>query len=259
MKQTLLAVILVFTIGIKSWSQCTPTWPTGGGHGITPDSATNLTHALAGVAYNSTIQFFTPSDTIYAGPIGPVPAVIDFITITSVTGLTSIPNISPFTYVPNPSNGVFPGESLGCINITGTPSIGSAGTYNLVVNVTATFHLPPSTQPLTLPYTINYYKIVVDANTSVPSISNSKFDLSQNFPNPFNYKTNISFNMPAKGFATFKVFDLIGNVLYEKYIDAKIGINTINYDASDLNEGVYFYSISTASGSLTRRLIIDRK
>ncbi len=259
MKQTLLAVILIITLGLKSWGQCTPFWPTGGGHGINPDSATNLTHALEGVAYNSTIQFFTPSDTIYDGPLGPVPAVIDFITITNVNGLSAIPNISPFTYVPNPSNGVFPGESVGCINITGTPSIGSAGTYNLVVDVTATFHLPPSTQPLTLPYTVSYYKIVVDPNTSVPSISTSKFDLAQNFPNPFNYKTNISFNMPAKGTATFKVFDLIGNVLYEKYIDAKIGINTINYDATDLSEGVYFYCVSTGSGSLTRRLIVDRK
>lgn len=256
MKKILLAVLLIFTIGIKSWAQCTPTWPTGGGHGIIPDSATNLPHANEGMAYNATIQFFTPLDTLY---LGTIPVTIDNVTITGVTGLSVIPNISPFTYVPNPANGVFPGGSLGCINLTGTPSIGSAGTYFLTVAVTANAHITGSSQALTQPYTIGYYKIVVDQNTAVPSISTSKFDLSQNFPNPFNYKTNISFNMPAKGYAAFKVFDLIGNVLFEKYIDAKIGINTINYDASDLAEGVYFYSISTGSGSLTRRLIIDRK
>ena len=256
MKQALLAVILIFTIGIKSWGQCTPSWPTGGGAGISPDSATNLPHAFEGIAYDATIQFKAPLDTLYQGTI---PVIIDDITITGVTGLSAIPNISPFTYVPNPANGVFLGGSVSCINLTGTPSIGSAGTYSLAVAVTAHAHITGTTQPLTQSYTITYYKIVVEPNTSVPSISNSKFDLSQNFPNPFNYKTNISFNMPSKGAATFEVFDLIGNTIYKKYIDAKFGINTINYDASDLSEGVYFYSVSTGSGTLTRRLIVDRK
>ncbi len=256
MKKILLAVILILSLGIKSWGQCTPTWPTGGGHGIIPDSATNLPHAIEGMPYNANIQFFTPLDTMY---LGTIPVTIDNVTITGVTGLSVIPNISPFTYVPNPATGVFPGGSLGCISLTGTPSIGSVGTYFLTVAVTANAHITGSSQALTQPYTIGYYKIVVDQNTSVPSISTSKFDLSQNFPNPFNYKTNISFNMPAKGYAALKVFDLIGNVLFEKYIDAKVGINTINYDASELAEGVYFYSISTSSGNLTRRLIIDRK
>lgn len=255
MKQTLLAFVLILSIGFKSWSQCTPTWPTGGGAGISPDSATNLPHALEGLAYDATIQFKAPLDTTYLG----FPVVIDSITIDNVTGLSAIPNISPFTYVPNPASGVFPGGSVGCINITGTPSIGSNGTYNLGVDVTASAHFQGSTQTIIQSYTIGFYKIVVDLNNAVPNVNKSKFDLAQNFPNPFSSKTNIAFNLPSPSQVTFKVYDLVGNVLYQKAILGKVGINTVDYDGSDLLEGVYFYSISNGTGVLTRRLIIDRK
>jgi len=255
MKQTLLAFVLIIAIGFKSWSQCTPTWPTGGGAGISPDSATNLPHALEGLAYDATIQFKAPLDTTYIG----FPVVIDSIIITSVTGLTSIPNISPFTYVPNPANGVFLGGTVNCINITGTPSIGSNGTYPLSVNVSAFAHFGTGGTTIQQDYSITYYKIVVDLNNAVPNVNKSKFDLAQNFPNPFSSKTNIAFNLPSPSQVTFKVYDLVGNVLYQKAILGKVGINTVDYDGSDLLEGVYFYSISNGTGVLTRRLIIDRK
>ncbi len=255
MKQILLVAVLIFTIGFKGYSQCTPSWPSGGGTGISPDSATNLPHGVEGMAYNTTIQFKAPLDTLYLG----FPVIIDNITIDNVTGLSTIPNISPFTYTTNPSGGIFPGGSVGCINITGTPSIGSNGTYNLGVDVTATAHFQGSSLPITQSYTIDFYKIVVDANTSVPVINKGKFDLTQNFPNPFSTKTNIAFNLPSPSQVTFKVYDLVGNTLNEKIIDGKSGINTIDFDGSNLAEGVYFYSISNGTGVLTRRLIIDRK
>lgn len=255
MKRFLLAIALLIFISSNSWSQCTPSWPTGGGAGISPDSATNLPHAVEGLAYNTTIQFKAPLDTTYLG----FPVVIDSITINNVTGLSTIPNIAPFTYVPNPANGVFLGGTVNCINITGTPSIGSNGTYPLTVNVTATAHFVGSSTPINQSYGISFYKIVVEQNTAVPSISKNKFDLAQNFPNPFNAKTNIAFNLQNSSLVEFKVYDLIGNVLYEKTIDGKPGINTVSYDGSDLTEGVYFYSISNGAGILTRRLIIDRK
>ncbi len=255
MRKILQASIILILIYSNSWSQCTPSWPTGGGAGISPDSATNLPHAVEGLAYNTTIQFKAPHDTTYFGQ----PVTIDSITINSVTGLSTIPNISPFTYVPNPANGVFLGGTVNCINITGTPSIGSQGTYPLNVNVTASAHFNAGGSTINVDYAISFYKIIVDINTAVPSINKNKFDLAQNFPNPFSTKTSISFNLQGSSMAVFKVYDLIGNVLYEKTIDGKPGVNTISYDGSELGEGVYFYSISSGTGTLTRRLIIERK
>lgn len=259
MKVFLQTIVLLFLITNFGWSQCTPSWPTGGGAGISPDSATNLPHAVEGLPYNSVIQFKTPLDTVYSIGGNTVPITIEDITITNVSGLSAIPNISPFTYVPNPSNGIFPGGTVNCISITGTPSVGSAGTYPLSVDVTAHFHMQGSTTSLNQSYTITFYNIVVDANTAIPSVNKNKFDLAQNFPNPFTSKTNIAFNLPVSAIVEFKVYDLIGNVLFQKNIDGKPGINTIAFDGTSMGEGVYFYSLSNGSALFTKRLIIERK
>src|ERR1041384_1219083 len=195
MKKTLLAVIILFAFNSKSFSQCTPSWPGGGGTGISPDSATNLPHAVEGLAYDAVVQFKTPLDTTQIVGGFPVPITIENITISSVTGLSVIPNITPFTYVPNPANGVFPGGTVDCIEITGTPSLGSAGTYPLTVDVIVNFHLQGSTTSLNQAQTVSFYRIVVDPNTSAPTISKDKFDVAQNFPNPFSTRTNIAFHL----------------------------------------------------------------
>lgn len=259
MKKILLALTIVLAFQTSSWSQCTPTWPGGGGPGISPDSATNLPHALEGVAYDAVVQFKTPLDTVQVISMVAVPITIENITITNVSGLSAIPSITPFTYVPNPANGVFLGGTVNCIEITGTPSAGSAGTYPISVDVVVNFHIQGSTTSLNQTQSVTFYKIVVDPNNAAPSVSHIKFDCAQNFPNPFSTKTNIAFNLQNSSQVEFKVYDLVGNIVFEKTIDGKPGLNTLTFDGTDMNEGVYFYSLNNGAGLITRRLIIDRK
>lgn len=258
MNKILLLISFALFFSINAKSQCTPSFQ-GSGAGIEPDSATNLPHAIEGLPYDASVQFKAPQDTTASVGGFPVNITIEDITITSVTGLSSIPNISPFTYVPNPATGVFLGGGLGCIQITGTPAIGSAGTYPITVSLDVHFHIIGTTQQLTQPQTVSFYKIVVDSNTAAPSISKGKFDVAQNFPNPFSTKTSLSFNLPVASQVNFKVYDLVGNVMEEKVIDGKSGVNTFIFDGSDLDEGIYFYSLESNNAILTKRLIIERK
>jgi hypothetical protein len=72
------------------------------------------------------------------------------------------------------------------------------------------------------------------------------FELSQNFPNPFNPETKINFQIPTDGFVSLKVFDNSGKevaTLVNQSMTA--GFHTTNFNASSLSSGVYFYRLET--------------
>ena len=86
----------------------------------------------------------------------------------------------------------------------------------------------------------------VDASGSSPST----FMLYPNYPNPFNPSTTISFEMPAGGNATLKVFDTLGQEV-RTLIDGPVaaGRTTMVWNSSDhsgrpVASGVYFYSLN---------------
>jgi len=70
------------------------------------------------------------------------------------------------------------------------------------------------------------------------------YELSQNYPNPFNPTTIIKFEVPELSFVSLKVYDVLGNEI-ETLINEEIpaGSYEIEYDASALTNGVYFYRL----------------
>ena len=85
----------------------------------------------------------------------------------------------------------------------------------------------------------------------------SEYKLYQNYPNPFNPSTLIRFDMPEQSEASVKVFDINGklvNTLYEGQLNA--GSYSINWNASGIASGVYFYNIETGKFSRTMKMIL---
>lgn len=75
-------------------------------------------------------------------------------------------------------------------------------------------------------------------------IAPSSFALEQNFPNPFNPSTSITFSLPSDANVSLKIFSILGEevaVIANNSLNA--GIHTVNFDASNLNSGVYLYRI----------------
>jgi len=95
--------------------------------------------------------------------------------------------------------------------------------------------------------------ITVNSTTDVKSMSGSiqdHFILMQNFPNPFNPSTTISFNIPTPLFVSLKVFDCIGKEVAT--ISSGVmpaGRHNINWNAAELPSGVYFYRIQAGDPS----------
>lgn len=110
---------------------------------------------------------------------------------------------------------------------------------------------------------ISKYK-QIDYNTETPTDINeepkqivNEFELSQNFPNPFNPSTIISYSIPQSSFVTLKVYDIIGNeVATLVNQNQQAGKYDIRFDARNLSNGVYMYSIKTDNFTSTKKMIL---
>lgn len=77
--------------------------------------------------------------------------------------------------------------------------------------------------------------------------------LKQNYPNPFNPATTIKFGIPESGDIRLVVYDILGRevkVLMNEYKHP--GTYEVNFDASALSSGIYFYSLQTQRGTETK-------
>jgi len=69
--------------------------------------------------------------------------------------------------------------------------------------------------------------------------------LSQNYPNPFNPVTKISFALPKSGLVSMKIYDILGQEVATLVNETKnAGNYSVDFDASKLSSGIYFYKIS---------------
>lgn len=81
--------------------------------------------------------------------------------------------------------------------------------------------------------------------------------LGQNFPNPFGDMSQISFEVDQAMEVTFEIHDLTGKLVHYTDLGKVIpGNHTIDISASELGDGVYFYSLTTNTNSLTKRMVI---
>lgn len=95
--------------------------------------------------------------------------------------------------------------------------------------------------------------------TSVKEIAGlpSDFSLSQNYPNPFNPSTQIQFSIPSQEFVSLKVFNALGKEVAELVNrNLAAGNYSVDFNASTLSSGIYFYTITANNFSATKKMIL---
>jgi hypothetical protein len=104
---------------------------------------------------------------------------------------------------------------------------------------------------------------VIDYTSTTTGISSTgnevpeKFELYQNYPNPFNPVTKIKFDLPENGAVSVSVYDITGKevaVLHEGELRA--GSYEINYDASALTSGIYFYRFTSSTHNAVKKMMV---
>jgi endonuclease I len=150
-------------------------------------------------------------------------------------------------------------DSLGDIEPNGYRRIG--------ISYVPTAVTPDSVSTLTLTYSdgaaVKQTIITIKAQSIIASVPGSSrpgtFQLAQNFPNPFNPSTTVTFSLPegSKRHVTLKVFDVLGKEVSEPVnSEMDAGEHTVNVSLKDMNSGIYFYRLQSGSRTQTRKMLL---
>jgi hypothetical protein len=81
--------------------------------------------------------------------------------------------------------------------------------------------------------------------------------LHQNYPNPFNPITVINYELPIANYVELNIFNLLGQKVASLVSEEqKAGDHQIQWDASDMTSGVYYYQIRTDEFIETKKMVL---
>lgn len=180
-----------------------------------------------------------------------------------LAGITNIPDtLRPVYDVDTP-------DSLLTFEISYTPQDGNftvsynKDTYTISgkANHSGDYTVYVSVTDDSLANTVDSTLIVVQNATGLGDALNNnvpkKYTLSQNYPNPFNPSTRIKFGVPKSGMVSLKIYDILGRqvaTLVNGY--RKAGNYRVNFDASALASGIYFYRVVSGNFVKTKKMIL---
>jgi photosystem II stability/assembly factor-like uncharacterized protein len=85
------------------------------------------------------------------------------------------------------------------------------------------------------------------------------YELRQNFPNPFNPTTTITYALPVDANVSLTIYDIIGQKVIQLLNGrAAAGYHDLRFDASNLASGIYFYRLQAGDFVQTRKLLVLR-
>jgi hypothetical protein len=93
----------------------------------------------------------------------------------------------------------------------------------------------------------------IETKENIPN----EFSLSQNYPDPFNPTTTISFVLPSRSFVSMKIFDALGReVATIVSEEMPAGSYSRIWNAQNMSSGVYFYRLQAGSFTETKKLMV---
>jgi hypothetical protein len=107
------------------------------------------------------------------------------------------------------------------------------------------------------PATVSAQREIAQADAAVDAELPRSFALDQNYPNPFNPQTTIEFSLPVAGAVRLDVFNVLGQqvrTLVDEQMEA--GEHSVQFDASRMPSGVYFYRIQAGAETRTRQMTL---
>ena len=162
--------------------------------------------------------------------------------------------------------------SSGPVDITGSDVVNSAGqiTFGNIAPQTwdmgngvykshlVTQELDPNTLNDLDPTTYHYYPAVYGGNVSIEEESLNAFSLGQNSPNPATDITKVRMNVAKSGVYTVEVMNMIGQVVSTVELgNLGQGPTSFELNVSDLQSGVYFYTVRSGGLFQSKKMIVD--
>lgn len=214
---------------------------------------------------NNTFGNYTAYFPDYALKVNPTSVSIDNSNFT--TFRTVVPSVKLYTDVttftgtvtPAPASGAltvsFPnGNTLSnypdslLVKVSAAPGT-SAGVYTVTIKAAGSNGTPVHTRSLSL----NVGLVGISGIEEIPD----NYELSQNFPNPFNPATKIDYNIKSQTNVKLTVFDAMGRMVstMNKGIQQP-GSYFVYFDGTALSSGVYYYRLDTDFFSDTKKMLL---
>jgi len=100
------------------------------------------------------------------------------------------------------------------------------------------------------------YGIITDIEKEIANFPKDFF-LNQNYPNPFNTTTTISYQLPSFSYVNLSIYNILGEKVATLIsVKQPVGTYKVEWDASGLASGIYFYSLETDKGFIQSRKLI---
>jgi hypothetical protein len=161
---------------------------------------------------------------------------------------------------------VFPQQ----VNITSIPSFSMWSNTDTPLLVSLSKAFPYYGQKLSCTLHVRYDDTEIDStfnldpkpvqvDGSFTLLSQGNFRLCQNYPNPFNPNTTITYQISDFGFVLLKIYDILGREVATLVNgDKPAGSHEVNFSASNLSSGIYYYRLSANGFTETKRMVISK-
>ena len=109
---------------------------------------------------------------------------------------------------------------------------------------------------------VDTYRLFEQGNKIVTSVDQEKsipssYLLMDNYPNPFNPSTTITYQLPKQSKVIIRICDILGREVTRIVNDVKsTGKHSVLFDGNNLSSGIYFYQLITNEIVLTKKLVI---
>lgn len=237
---------------------------------LTPDGGITDT-ACVGLPFAFTFTVNVP-DTFQTA-LGAAPLVhVQFATDGAITFDPPLPN---FQYTCNPPDCTYPGGETGCLEISGTAIESEIGSHvasfsgvvvveSILGNLTVDIVFPDPNSPIVPP---GEYDLVVrdpatftacDGVVGTNDYLKEAFNIS-NRPNPFSGFTQIEVQSAISGNFDFKVMTLLGQEVHRENVQIVRGGNVIDFDGSQLPDGIYTYVLTDGHASVAQKMIVQNR
>ncbi len=115
-------------------------------------------------------------------------------------------------------------------------------------------------------YSLYEFQAFAPVDTIAPKIgveeyvTNEKvnsYQLENNYPNPFNPATKITYNLPKSSIVTLKVYDILGKEVITLVKETQsAGKHIVEFNGSNLPSGVYFYMLRTDDFTQVKKMVL---
>jgi hypothetical protein len=107
--------------------------------------------------------------------------------------------------------------------------------------------------------TLNFVAIVEPTSVENEGEQPNDYFLAQNFPNPFNPSTKISYGIQEAGVVNLKIYNILGSEVTTLVDEHKpAGNYEVNFGKNELASGIYIYRLTVNNFVQTRKMILEK-